>query len=250
MFTFKGDKYSNMLVEVCANSLESALNAQSAGADRIELCSELGIGGITPSFGLIKKVKQQLDIPVHVLVRPRSGHFCYSIEEFEVMKADVMACKQLNVDGIVSGILHSDFSVDVERTQELVGLAKPLYVTFHRALDWVAEPVEALVQLERLGVDAILTSGGHPSAEKGLENLENWQKETSMTIMAGGGVSPANVVKFKEIGLRAIHCSGTSFGNPMKLEGKISMNSAKHLVEDQVAISDLAILKSVVEAVK
>src|SRR5690606_17195590 len=120
MFTFKGDKYNNMLVEVCANSLDSAWNAQRAGADRIELCSELGVGGITPSFGLIKMVKQQLDIPVHVLIRPRSGHFMYSDMEFEVMKADILACRELGVNGIVSGVLLKDFSVDEERTQELV----------------------------------------------------------------------------------------------------------------------------------
>lgn len=250
MFTFKGDKYSNMLVEVCANSLESALNAQRAGADRIELCSELGVGGITSSMGLIKLVKKELDIPVHVLIRPRSGHFTYSNAEFEVMKADILTCRELGVDGIVTGILTHDFSVDVERIQELVGLARPLHFTFHRAFDWVAEPAKAIHELENIGVDAILTSGGHPSAEKGIEALKEWQKQTSMTIMAGGGINPNNAAKFKDGGLVAIHCSGTSFGNSMKLEGKISMNSAKHLVEDQVAISDVAILKSVVEAVK
>ncbi len=239
-----------MLVEVCANSLESALNAQRAGANRIELCSELGVGGITPSFGLIQLVKKHLNIPVHVLIRPRSGHFCYSRTEFEVMKADITACKQLQVEGIVSGVLHEDFSVDSERTKELVDMAKPLHFTFHRAFDWVAESIEGIQELESMGVNTILTSGGCPSAEKGIEKLKEWQNQTSMTIMAGGGVSPENALEFKKIGLRAIHCSGSTFGNPLHLDGKISMNSAKHLVEHQVAYSDLAVLTSVVEAVK
>ncbi len=239
-----------MLVEVCANSLESARNAERAGADRIELCSELGVGGITPSAGLIQLVKKELTIPIHVLVRPRGGHFTYSDTEFEVMKADVLACKALGVHGIVSGILNKDFSVDIERTKALVELAKPIHFTFHRAFDWVSEPLEAIKQLEEMGVQTILTSGGEPSAEKGINNLGIWQQETSMTIMAGGGVSPNNASKFKDIGLRAVHCSGTSFGNELNLEGKISMNSSKHLIENQVAISNSDTLASVVKAVK
>lgn len=239
-----------MLVEVCANSLESAMNAERAGADRIELCSELGVGGITPSMGLIKLVKKELNIPVHVLIRPRGGHFTYSDTEFEVMKADILACKELGVDGIVSGILMDDFSVDVERTQALVDLTKSLHFTFHRAFDWVADPLEAIKQLEAMGVQTILTSGGETSAEQGINHLDAWQEQTSLTMMAGGGISTKNALKFKDIGLRAIHCSGTSFGNPVQLNGKISMNSTKHLVEHEVAVSNLETLAAVVEAVK
>lgn len=239
-----------MLVEVCANSLESARNAETAGADRIELCSELGVGGITPSAGVIQLVKKELTIPVHVLVRPRGGHFTFSDTEFEVMKADVLACKALGANGVVSGILMDDFTVDVERTKVLVELARPVHFTFHRAFDWVAKPMEAIKQLEAIGVQTILTSGGEPTSEKGIEKLGAWQQGTSMTIMAGGGVSPQNASKFKEIGLHAIHCSGTAFGNRVGLEGKITMNSAKHLVEDEVAVSNLETLTSVVRAVK
>lgn len=239
-----------MLVEVCANSLESAMNGEKAGANRIELCSELGVGGITPSAGVIQLVKKELTIPVHVLVRPRGGHFTYSDAEFEVMKADILACKALGVHGVVSGILMPDFTVDVERTKVLVELAKPMHFTFHRAFDWIKEPLEAIKQLEAIGVQAVLTSGGEASAEKGIEKLGAWQQETSMTIMAGGGVSPQNASKFKEIGLHAIHCSGTSFGNRVGIEGKITMNAAKHLVEDAVAVSNLETLTSVVRAVK
>ncbi|NDV43254.1 copper homeostasis protein CutC [Flagellimonas sediminis] len=239
-----------MLVEVCANLLESAINAQEAGAERIELCSELGVGGITPSVGLIRLVKERLSIPVHVLLRPRSGHFTYSDTEFEVMKSDILACKELGVDGIVSGILKEDFSVDVERTKALVELSKPMHFTFHRAFDWVAQPMESLKALEEMGVDTVLTSGQFPSAEQGLYLLEAWQKQTSMTIMAGGGVSPDNAVLFKKIGLRAVHCSGTSFGNSIELQGKISMNSPKHLVENAFASTNVETVRRILQAVK
>ena len=239
-----------MLVEVCANSLESARNAERAGADRIELCSELGVGGITPSVGLIQLVKKELTIPVHVLIRPRGGHFTYSDAEFEVMRADILACKALGVQGIVSGVLTEDFTVDVERMKVLVELAKPLHFTFHRAFDWVAEPLEAIKQLKDLGVQTILTSGGETAAAEGIKNLAAWQQKTSMTLMPGGGVSPQNASNFKDMGLKAIHCSGTSFGKELKLSGKISMNSSKHLVEHQVAVSNVDTLKAIVRAVK
>ncbi|MCA0958182.1 copper homeostasis protein CutC [Muricauda ruestringensis] len=239
-----------MLVEVCANSLASARHAMSSCADRIELCSELGVGGVTPSTGLIQLVKGELNIPVHVLIRPRGGHFTYSDAEFEVMKADILTCKELGVDGIVTGVLRDDFSIDVKRTKALVELSQGMHFTFHRAFDWVAKPLEAIKQLEDIGVQTILTSGGKPSSEEGILNLKVWQQRSKITIMAGGGVSPSNASKFKEIGLSAIHCSGTSFENPLDLEGKISMNSSKHLVEDKVAVSNLDILNSIVRAVK
>ena len=239
-----------MLVEVCANSLQSALNAQAAGAERVELCSELGVGGVTPSHGLIKLVKEKLSIPVHVLIRPRSAHFTYSETEFEVMKADVEFCKDFGVDGIVSGVLRADFSLDVEKTKTLVTLTKPLHFTFHRAFDWVANPFEALRQLEELGVDTVLTSGQSPSAEEGIEDLRSWQSNTKMTLMAGGGVSAGNAHRFKEAGLKAIHLSGTAFRNEVSIAGKIPMNSEKHLEEKQVAETNEALVRQVIGAVK
>lgn len=240
-----------MLVEVCANSLQSAINAEAAGADRIELCSELGVGGITPSYGLIKMVKNSVQIPVHVLVRPRSGHFFYSDAEFEVMKADIEFCKEMGVEGIVSGILHKDFSLDLERTKALVDLAHPLRFVFHRAFDWVSNPMEALQSLEALGVHAVLTSGQKPSAAAGLERLREWQAPlNSMIVMAGGGIANENARLFAEAGLKAIHLSGTSFGRRINLNGKIPMNSEKHLVEEQVAVTNVETVRQIVQAIK
>ena len=161
-----------MNLEICTNSYQSAINAEKAGAQRIELCSELAVGGITPSYGLIKQVVNTLQIPVHVLIRPRSGNFTYSDDEFNIMKQDIQLCKELGCQGIVSGILNIDNTIDIERTQELAILIKPLSFTFHRAFDWVINPFEALKVLNNLGVDRILTSGQNTSAEKGVERLK------------------------------------------------------------------------------
>ncbi|MEO9512696.1 MAG: copper homeostasis protein CutC [Flavobacteriaceae bacterium] len=240
-----------MLIEVCANSLESGLNAQRAGADRIELCSELGVGGITPSYGLSKMIKEQLNIPVHVLIRPRSGHFTYSESEFEVMKKDIEFCNEIGVQGIVSGILKSDFTLDFERTKQLVEAARPMTFTFHRAFDWIPNPKEALLQLEEVGVDCVLSSGQQTSAEKGF-NLLLALKTISRTcnIMPGGGIRMENVEKFKNAGFRAIHLSGTSFEREISVEGKISMNSEKHLKEGQVAVTNQKTVRQIVQSVK
>ena len=115
-----------MLVEVCANSLESAMNAQKAGADRIELCSELAVGGITPSYGLLKAVKENVDIPVHVLIRPRSGDFSFTEDEFKIMKRNIELCVDMGFDGIVSGVLQMNFTLDLEKTKMLVDLSGDL----------------------------------------------------------------------------------------------------------------------------
>ncbi len=239
-----------MLVEVCANSLQSALNAEEAGVDRIELFSELGVGGITPSHGLIQLARERLTIPIHVLIRPRGGHFTYSDAEFEVMLRDIDFCKEMGVDGIVSGVLQSDHSLDWERTKKLVERSKPLHFTFHRAFDWITEPIKTLQQLEDIGVSTVLTSGGHPSAEEGLNNIRQWQKSTTMVIMAGGGIAPENAVAFKNAGLKALHLSGTTFENEVCLDGRITMNSQKHLKEGQVAVTNKELIRQIVQSVK
>ncbi|WP_350290286.1 copper homeostasis protein CutC [uncultured Croceitalea sp.] len=240
-----------MLIEVCANSLESALNAEKAGADRIELCSELGVGGITPSFGLISAVKEKLTIPIHVLIRPRSGHFTYTDTEFEVVLNDIKFCKKIGVDGIVSGVLNADATLDIARTKQLVTLSKSLHFTFHRAFDWLPNPKEALQELEAIGVDTILTSGKHLTAENGINLLSELNTVAKKSIiMAGAGVNQGNVNKFSEIGLRAVHLSGTTFGNEVSMNRKIPMNSQKHLEEHQIAVTNVDIIRQIVQSVK
>ena len=148
-----------MIVEICANSVQSALHAERGGADRIELCSELGVGGITPSYGLLKNIKGHIKIPIHVLIRPRSGDFTYSDFEFQIMKDDIALCVKLGFDGIVSGVLHKNFEVDWKRTVELIKAAGSLKFTFHRAFDWVPTPIASFSRLQDVGVSTILSSG-------------------------------------------------------------------------------------------
>lgn len=200
-----------MLLEVCANSFQSAKNAEQSGANRIELCQELSVGGITPSYGLIKQVIENLKIKTFVLIRPRSGNFVYSDAEFKIMKDDIQLCRDLGCHGIVSGVLNPDNAIDLKRTQELVELSKPLPFTFHRAFDEVSNPKEALAQLIDLGVDRVLTSGQKSSAEEGLVLLTELNKIANgrITILAGGGINPKNASKFKTAGIEEIHASAS-----------------------------------------
>ena len=200
-----------MKLEICTNSYQSALNAQKAGADRIELCSELSVGGITPSCGLLKIVSENITIPVHVLIRPKSGDFCYTNVEFEQMKEDIKICKEFGFNGIVSGILNEDNTIDIARTKELVALSKPLSFTFHRAFDCIENPKKALIQLIALKVDSILTSGFQEKAENGIELLKELKEiaKGSLTILPGSGINATNAQLFKKAGFKEIHSSAS-----------------------------------------
>ena len=200
-----------MKLEICANSYQSAINAQNAGADRIELCSELSVGGITPSYGLLKKVSEDITIPVNVLIRPRSGNFCYSDDEFEIMKQDIEFCKKLGFNGIVSGVLNADNSIDIERTQELIQLSKPLSFTFHRAFDCVSSPIEAIQKLIVINVDRVLTSGLQEKAIDGIELLKELQEvaKNKLIILPGSGINTKNCRLFKNAGFQEIHTTAS-----------------------------------------
>jgi len=200
-----------MLLEICANSYQSAINAQQAGAHRIELCQELEVGGLTPSYGTIKKVIDDVEIPVFVLIRPRSGDFIYSEAEFDIMKKDIEICKDLGVQGIVSGVLNPDASIDVERTKALVQGSRPLVFTFHRAFDEVKDPLVALENLIELGVDRVLTSGQKQTAEEGIDVIKQLHEKSNgrLTILAGAGIHASNASQFKAIGLKEIHASAS-----------------------------------------
>jgi copper homeostasis protein len=240
-----------MLVEVCANSLESALVAERAGADRIELCSELAVGGITPSYGLLKAVMEQLSIPVHVLIRPRSGDFSYSNEEFEIMLTDIKCCIDLGVKGIVAGVLHKDFELDEERTRILRAASGDLKFTFHRAFDWVKDPVGTMKLLESMGVDSILSSGQQEKAIDGIDVMKELHRNTSsIQIMPGSGVNINNVDIFREAGFNAVHLSGTTMIKKLQRPPKVSMNSSSFLSDDHYPVTQLNVILDVVAKVK
>lgn len=237
-----------MKIEICATSVQSALNAQKAGAQRIELCSELAVGGITPSYGLIKQVRNEISIPVFVLIRPRSGDFVYSEFEFEAMKTDIEICKELGCAGIVSGVLKDDFSIDLNRTKELVELAKPLEFTFHRAFDLTPNPIESFEELIEIGVNRILTSGQETSAEIGIDLLVKLKElaQDKLTILPGGGINSDNVHLFKEKGFKEIHASASSIWKESP-KPKISMNSEKFWDETKLFVSEEEIIKKLTD---
>jgi copper homeostasis protein len=240
-----------MIVEVCANSFESAVNAQKAGADRIELCSELAVGGITPSYGLLKAVRSALTIPVHVLIRPRGGDFSYSDAEFEIMKENVLLCKKIGIDAVVSGVLHPDFTLDVARTQILIEMSGEMKFTFHRAFDWVLSPLEVFMQLDSMGADFVLSSGQQNSALKGIGLLSELnRKDTRCAIMPGSGITIENAKQFKEKGFRAIHFTGSRFERTLPKSPKISMNATRFLHDEKIAVSHIDTIQEIVKAVK
>lgn len=235
-----------MLLEICAANYISALNAQKAGAHRIELCSELGNGGITPSYGLLQKVMEELTIPVMVLIRPRSGNFVYSAADFDIMKRDIELCKELGCAGVVSGVLTKDFKIDIRRTSELIELSRPLPFTFHRAFDHVINPEEAVVDLVNLGAKRILSSGQHSKAIDGLENLKRYQEIAGdeLIIMPGGGINGDNCSAFLPAGrhgakaeFKEIHASATEI-IAQTIQEKVAMNSPKFLQENIEVISN------------
>lgn len=240
-----------MLIEVCANSLESALNAQRAGADRIELCSELAVGGITPSYGLLKAVSEKISIPVRVLIRPRSGDFTYSDAEFDIIKQDIKLCNKMGFDGIAIGFLHTNFVLDENRHIEIGRLVGKLKTTFHRAFDWVADPFLMLDKLEALGVDTVLSSGKRHTAVEGVDFLSELNERVStIVIMPGSGINAGNAHLFKEKGFKAIHLSAVRMNRTLQDSTKVSMNTPRLLSDDSVAVSHYETIQEIVRAVK
>ena len=196
-----------MIIEVCAESYEYALKAEKAGADRIELCKDLHLDGLTPDYESAKKTIDSLNIPVFILIRPKEGNFIYSNEEFELMKSDIIKFKEMGCKGIVSGVLNNDNSIDIKKTNELVELSRPLEFTFHRAFDKVNNPLYEIENLIGLGIDRVLTSGQKEKAIDGLVLLKqlNSISNNRIKIMPGSGINKSNIVNF--VNFEEIHGS-------------------------------------------
>lgn len=240
-----------MIVEVCAAGLESARIAERAGADRIELCTALGIGGITPSTGLFERVKSSVSLPIHVLIRPRGGDFTYSEAEMEVIQADIAHFKALGADGIVCGVLKKDHTLDVGRTAKLLEWSQGLSFTFHRAFDWIPEPLPAFQKLQELGVNTVLSSGQCDNARAGLPLLNEMQATaTTITVMPGAGINPGNALQFKNAGFKALHLSATSMQPNSDQAPRISFMGSQLLSETHVPITNYEKLHAVVQSVK
>jgi copper homeostasis protein len=183
------------MIEVCVGDVESAIAAEVGGADRIELCDNLAVGGTTPSAGTIAEVCRWLSIPVHVLIRPRGGDFVYSERELAVMQHDIEAARSLGAAGVVFGVLTADGTVDCNLTMALIEGARPLGVTFHRAIDQIREPLEAVDTLVGLGVARVLTSGGCATALEGASMIARLIEHARdrITVVAGGRIGSDNL---------------------------------------------------------
>jgi copper homeostasis protein len=198
-------------LEICVDSLESAIVAQTAGADRVELCDNLIEGGTTPGYGNIISVRNNLTIGLNVIIRPRGSDFLYTDPEFDIMRRDIEACGEAGADGIVIGILLNDGNIDIERTSRLIEFARPMKVTFHRAFDMCRDPVKGLEDIILTGAERVLTSGQKNSAFEGSEIIRNLVKQADrrIIIMAGGGIDESNIASIaRTTGASEFHLTG------------------------------------------
>ena len=238
-----------MQVEVCAYSLESCLNAQKAGASRVELCGGLGEGGTTPSAGLIRLARKVLSIDLYVMIRPRGGDFVYDEDELDTMRQDIQVARELGADGVVLGVLLPDGQVDVARTRELIELARPMGVTFHRAFDCTADPFEALEDCISAGAERILTSGQKPTASEGKDLLARLVAASAgrIEIMAGAGVTARTASELLASGVQALHLTGKAVRPGKQTFFPVGISMASSVPDErQVVYSDLAQVEAVV----
>lgn len=200
---------SKIILEICVDSVESVLAATRGGADRIELCSALSLGGLSPSLSLLKHVRPLVDIDIYPMVRPREGDFVYDEHEFHIMKDEIRSFKREGANGIVIGMLTPEGEIDFDRVAELVKIAKPMDVTFHRAFDMTKDPFNSLEKLKDLGINRVLTSGLKDTAIEGIELISVLSEEgKGVTIMPGSGINQDNIKDILSIkGINEIHLS-------------------------------------------
>lgn len=243
------------VVEICADSVESACNAEVAGAGRVELCSALSEGGVTPSLGLITMVRNNIDIDLNVIIRPRGGDFFYNDNELSVMRHDIDSAGEAGANGIVTGILTSDGNIDVERMAMLVEYAYPMSVTFHRAFDMCRDPLRAIEDVIATGAKRLLTSGQARKVVEGVTLIKelNDIAEDKIIIMPGCGIDEFNIASVAlATGAREFHLSARkSFESLMSFRKKgVSMGGTAAISEYQIRIADVERIRSVIEALK
>ena len=246
------------ILEICTNSIHSALAAKAGGANRIELCQDLEHGGITPSYGLIKAVQASIGgMDLFVLIRPRPGNFVYDDHEFEIMRRDIELCRDLGCNGVVLGVLDETGRVDLKRCKELVDLARPMQVTFHRAFDDCQNQERALEQVIEMGCERVLTSGGQASAIDGIEQIARLVKQAKgealsdfrgmsvelmspgrIIIMPGAGITSYEVRRLlDEAGVKEVHASAKRCLPPAP--GVVSLFSSGLLETDPTTVANM-----------
>ena len=232
-----------MNLEICIDSVESAIAAERGGAQRVELCADLLEGGITPSAGMIAAVRSHISIGLYVMIRPRGGDFCYSALEFEVMQAEIEHARALGADGVVLGILDQEARVDIPRTRQLVEFARPLPVTFHRAIDMTPDLPAALEDVISTGAACILTSGGAPNVTTGMNQIAQMVRIAGgrITIMPGAGVCPDNITALaKATGATHFHSTArTPLPSPIRFRKQgIAMGDIPDREYDRFTVSE------------
>jgi copper homeostasis protein len=237
-----------IILETIAFNIESCVLAQENGADRIELCDNPDEGGTTPSYGFIKAARAILKIDLFPIIRPRGGDFLYSDAEFEIMKTDVQLCKDLGCDGVVIGMLNEDATIDTIRCAELVKIAYPMGVTFHRAFDRVIDTKKALEDVIAIGCERILTSGFYPNVKDGIENIKALiqQADDRIIIMPGSGVRASNIKEILTLtGATEIHSSARK-----NIDSKMQINNPTMNENLQTVNLDADEVKAMVEGLK
>ena len=236
------------LLEIIAFNIESVGIINVSGAHRIELCDNPGDGGTTPSYGMLKKAREKTSLPLFPIIRPRGGDFFYNEDEFSIMLTDIKLCRQLGMDGVVTGMLGRQGAVDTERCKKLVEVAYPMEITFHRAFDRTSNLAESLEQIIELGFDRILTSGGYPSVNDGAAAIAGLVKQADgrIIIMPGSGIRATNIAAIaKQTGAVEFHSSARiSIPSSMKFMNK---NMQEELFETGVDQNEI---KAMLEALK
>ena len=248
---------SSYLLECCVDSAESALNAAQGGADRLELCSGLVIGGITPTLSLYEQVRRHTGLPIHILIRPRFGDFLYSNQELSVMEADIRAFRQAGAQGVVIGCLTPEGDLDPEAMKRLMAAAGGMSITLHRAFDMCRDPFRTLAQAKALGINTILTSGQAATAPEGAALLGELVERAGerIAILAGSGVSAASVPALSRVGVRQFHASakktvdgpmafrrgGVPMGLPLMDEYARTYTDAAQVAAIRAAMAEMAV---------
>ena len=238
----------NYIIEIATSDFLTTRSAVEGGADRIELCANLAEGGTTPSYAHIKKCREAFAVPLFPIIRPRGGDFLYTKDEFEIMKNDIKLCKELGCEGIVIGLLNMDGTIDMTRTSELIDLAYPLEVTFHRAFDRCKDPFAALEELIEIGCQRILTSGQKPTVSEGVDLIAELNKKAGdrIIMLPGSGVRKENIKMLAEkTGCIEFHSSlRGKIKSPMQFIHPAFANSEESYSNNEISPDDVRALRN------
>ena len=237
-----------MKIEICSDSLESVIMANKVGANSIELCSCMSLGGVTPSSALIKKAVEISEIPIHCLIRPREGHFVYNDYEFNTIINDIKDAKKNGVKGVVIGVLTKDFNINITQLDKIIKVSKGLKITFHRAFDSIVDSEKAINLLSKIGINRILSSGKANKAVNGIKNLINWKNYNSkILIQPGGGINKKSALLFKNEAFESIHLSGSQ---EEKWKGPIPKSIDKTFIKQTVRRPSFKKMEDIIEIAK